>query len=416
MSAPTRPVLRYHGGKWRLAPWLIGFFPPHRTYVEPFGGAASVLLRKERAYAEVYNDLDDAVVNVFRVLRDPAKAARLRRALELTPFARTEYLSSYDPPRRAGDVERAHRMIIRAFMGFGSASATDDRPRGMRTRASTHRVALAPTGFRSNVMRSGTTPAHDWAGYPSQIDAFCARLAGVVIEQRAASTIIATHDGPETLIYCDPPYPHATRSAWKRGSTRHAYRHELTDDDHRALAQQLRGCRGMVAVSGYPCDLYDRELYADWERHERAHLADGARTRTEVVWLNSACSGAPDVVLHIDHVHPASKGGRDSDDNLVTACRDCNLSKSDRVLAITPAAARATVAHPDRCRRCGVMARAVDERPAPAPNFYSAWYACACGHAWSTTWSIAIRATPDQATALIGEWNEWNVAHERQLT
>jgi DNA adenine methylase len=272
MTAPTRPVLRYHGGKWRLAPWIISHFPPHRVYVEPFGGAASVLLRKQRSCAEVYNDLDGEIVNLFRVLRDPLTAMRLRELVTLTPFARREFKDAYTPT--TDPVERARRCIIRAFMGFGSASQYDGHA----------------TGFRANSNRSGTTPAHDWANWPGKIATFTERLGAVIIEERPAGAVIGQHDRADCLHYVDPPYVERTRGSLR--GVRQKYRHEMTDDDHRRLAEVLHDVSGMVVLSGYPCDLYDTELFPTWERHERAHMADGARPRTEVLWLNPACSRA----------------------------------------------------------------------------------------------------------------------------
>jgi len=276
MNGPRRPVLRYHGGKWKLAPWVLEHFPPHNIYVEAFGGAASLLMRKTRCYGEVYNDLDADVVNVFRILRDPVTAAELCKRISLTPFARDEFKAAYDEP--ADSIDAAHKMIVRSFMGFGSASMT----------------RMHITGFRSNSNRSGTIPATDWANWPSQVQEFVERLRGVVIENRDAVKVITQHDSPSTLHYVDPPYPHSTRSSLthKNGNRGHYYRHDMDDFEHRRLALALRERQGMVIVSGYTCPLYDDELYGDWKRVERAHYADGARPRTEVLWLNSACVAA----------------------------------------------------------------------------------------------------------------------------
>src|SRR5882672_6697622 len=129
---PTRPALRWHGGKWKLAPWIISHIPPHRIYVEPFGGAASVLLRKPRAYAEVYNDLDDWAVNLFLVLRDPEMSTQLTEQLRLTPFSRTEFECDRELGEAHGDrVELARRLVVRSFMGFGS-NAHNGRSTGFR--------------------------------------------------------------------------------------------------------------------------------------------------------------------------------------------------------------------------------------------------------------------------------------------
>lgn len=255
----TRPVLRWHGGKWLLAPWIIENLPPHRVYIEPFGGAASVLLRKPRAYAEVYNDLDCDVVNLFRVLRDAESGARLAELVRLTPFARDEQVEAYDPTDDA--VEQARKLIVRSFMGFGSNG--------------THRA----TGFRANSNRSGTTPARDWFNYPEALASVVERLRGVTIENLDACEVMAAHDTDEALHYVDPPYLPDTRDAGRD------YAHELTADDHEKLLAFLRGLKGAVVLSGYPHSLYDAAL-PGWTRIERDALADGARARTEVLWIN----------------------------------------------------------------------------------------------------------------------------------
>lgn len=99
--------------------------------------------------------------------------------------------------------------------------------------------------------------------------------------------MILQQDSPGTLHYVDPPYALSTRGDKCRGSgAGQVYRHEMTDDAHRELAQVLPGARGMVVLSGYPCALYDEELYPDWPRVSRRARADGARERTEVLWLS----------------------------------------------------------------------------------------------------------------------------------
>lgn len=270
MTDLSRPVLRWHGGKWKLAPWIIQHFPPHRVYVEPFGGAASVLLRKERSYAEVYNDLDTDVVNLFRVLRDRDSAVELERRLALTPFARDEHLSAY--PIAEDPVERARQLIVLSFMGFGSNGHNRRRK----------------TGFRANSNKSGTTPARDWANYPDCIATLVERLAGVVIENKDARAIMGQQDSLETLHYVDPPYLPETRSVGNKYDLKYAggmYAHEMNAECHAELLAFLVTLEGMVVLSGYPSPLYDEAL-PNWTRIERAAHADGARDRTEVLWLN----------------------------------------------------------------------------------------------------------------------------------
>ena len=281
-GAPTRPILRWHGGKWMLAPWIIQQFPSHRVYVEPYGGAASVLLRKPRSYSEVYNELDGEAVNLFQVLRSD-RAGELVEKLRLTAFARAEFEAAYQPGEDT--VERARCLVVRSFQGFGSDGFN---------------LGARQTGFRSNANRNGTTPARYWANYPDALGALIERFQGVVIESRDALACMAQHDGPDTLHYVDPPYLPETRSTKKKNGERyHAYAHEMTTENHINLLAYIQDLKGMVVLSGYPSTLYNETLPA-WHRVQRKAFADGARPRTEVLWLNPTAKAGRDLFAHAE--------------------------------------------------------------------------------------------------------------------
>jgi DNA adenine methylase len=172
-------------------------------------------------------------------------------------------------------------LLIRAAMGFGNSGATGSSPSSTGFRPN--------TGFRSNSNRANTTPAHDWRNYPANIPAVVDRLRGVVIENRDAVAVMAQHDSPETLHYCDPPYVHSTRSKGNPHCNKHNYRHEMTDADHQRFAEEVRALSGMVVVSGYRSELYDG-LFGRWARVDVGTHADGARDRVESLWLSPTVS------------------------------------------------------------------------------------------------------------------------------
>lgn len=266
------PVLRYHGGKYRLSKWLYEFFPKHKTYVEPFGGAASVLLRKERSHGEVYNDLDQDIFNLFNVLRDKYSSSRLIELCHLTPYSRDEFKLAYELTDEP--IERARRTIVRSAMGFGSGAASGHI-----------------TGFRCEASRKYNTSAHCWAKYPPVLKYVHARLQGVNIENRPAIDCITKHDAIDTLHYVDPPYLFETRTLNNRSGI---YRHEMDTNEHERLLSTLTSLDGFVVLSGYNNDLYN-DCLTGWRREEkqsRISAGSGTGLRTECVWINEQCSEA----------------------------------------------------------------------------------------------------------------------------
>lgn len=256
----------WYGGKYSHLDWLLPLLPKTKHFCEPFGGSAAVLINREPSPIETYNDIDGEVVNFFRVLRDQRDA--LIQAIALTPFSREEFEKALtEPTEGLSDLERARRFYIRARQVRT----------GLAQKASPGRWAYCRLTSRAGMAGAVSR----WLGAIEDLPLIAQRLLRVQIEHDDAIRIIKRYDSPETLFYCDPPYPHASRG------DRNAYGYEMTDDEHRELAEVLHAVKGKVAISGYHCDLMD-ELYSDWRSIEappkNAHSIK--KERTEVLWIN----------------------------------------------------------------------------------------------------------------------------------
>lgn len=264
-----KPPLTYYGGKTALAPRIAAALPPHRHYVEPFAGSLAVLLAKTPSLMETVNDLDGAIVNFWRVLRN--RPAELARVCALTPHSRAEFEDAEDVDT-GDDLERARLLWVRLTQGRSGR--------------------LKRAGWRHYVDPGSVSTAFPeyLDGYVDRMAAACERLHHVTLECRPALEIVERYGAAaDVLLYVDPPYLGSTRANDR------SYRHELmTDDEHRGLAAALYACKASVVLSGYASDLYDRELFPDWHRQTfvtgtgQGLDGDGWSNRTEVLWSNRA--------------------------------------------------------------------------------------------------------------------------------
>jgi len=236
--------------------------PPHKSYVEPFFWGGGVFFNKPPSPVETINDMDGDVVNFFRVCRD--RPDKLAEALRLTPWARDEREASYEPT--GNELERARRFAVRCWMTFG---AFRDKTRGWR-----HTTGKTPN--------AGPDNPNLWARLPQVVAEASKRLLEAQIENRPAINVIERFNGPEVLIYADPPYLHDTRTAHG-----YAYEHEMAATEHEELLRVLMAHKGMVLLSGYDHDLYNATLRG-WRKETLDTTAERGAVRTECLWINPA--------------------------------------------------------------------------------------------------------------------------------
>lgn len=269
LKRPTRRrriVFGWYGGKFSHLDWLLPRLPTAHHYCEPFSGSAAVLLNRDPAPVETYNDIDGDAVNFFRTLRE--RQDDLVRAIGLTPFAREEFhLAINGSTQDISELERARRFYIRARQARTGLAQT---------------ATLGRWANCKNTSRAGMSGVVSrWLGGVEALDEIAERLLRVQIENRPAAELIGLYDSAGTLFYCDPPYLHETRG------DSNAYGFEMDNQQHEKLAEVLKKCRGKVALSGYRCDMMDK-WYEGWKRYDAPvkQCHSTKQLRQECLWMN----------------------------------------------------------------------------------------------------------------------------------
>lgn len=250
-----KAILKYPGSKWRLAEWIISFFPEHKVYLEPFFGSGAVFFKKEPSYIETINDIDGQVVNLFRVCREhPRKLAKL---INLTPFSREEFENCYLPTKNS--IEQARRTVVRFHQSFGTTNCTKK-------------------SWKNVQVSGGPRCATLWNYLPECVKECCERLKNAQIENIDAIELIRRYDTKETLIYCDPPYLPELRK-------RNMYKYEFSLEQHKELLNVIKKSNAKIIISGYDNELYNIEL-KNWSSAELETTAQMGLTRVEKIWCN----------------------------------------------------------------------------------------------------------------------------------
>ena len=258
----------WYGGKYSHLDFILPNLPNDAEhFCDVFGGSAAVIINREPAPVETYNDIDSELTNFFRVLRDPSTSEQLIRAIGLTPFSREELVIACTPDRDIDSFERARRFFVRARQTRTGLAQTSSEGRWA------HCLLTSRAGMAGAVSR--------WLGSVEGLSEIVQRLQRIQIENVPALEAIERYDTPKTLFYLDPPYVHESR-----GDSA-AYGAEMTDADHIELAETLLEIDGRAAISGYRSDLYD-ELYRGWRRIDAdPKLCHSVRSeRQECLWVN----------------------------------------------------------------------------------------------------------------------------------
>lgn len=211
----TLPIIKWMGGKRRLADRILPLFPPHECYVEPFaGGAALYFMRPGRADVEVLNDINGDLINLYRVVQNHLE--EFVRQFKWALSSRQVFKWLQDTrPETLTDIQRAARFYYLQQSAFG----------GKVTGQTYGTATTQPPGLNLLRIEESLSAAH-------------LRLTNTYIEHLPWDECVRRYDRPHTLFYLDPPY-------WQTAG----YGPEFSWDQFELMAKLLKEVQGKAIIS-----------------------------------------------------------------------------------------------------------------------------------------------------------------------
>ena len=248
-----KPPMRYPGNKYNSLLHIVGRLPYMKTFVDVFGGSASVLLARRPHGLEVYNDRFSGVVDFYRALRDHLDL--LTERLDVLLHSREEWercvktWQEPNPETVAGLVERGARWDYSVQMAYGGIDRSWHRSLGS--------VNQSIAQYRAKIQLFPTIHT---------------RFANVQIENQEWWMCMNDYDSESTVFYLDPPYLDQADAH---------YKHIV---NHNQLLETIFRMKGFVALSGYPTPLYDKYTWSDRIEWQRGNSLSSGQV-TEVLWI-----------------------------------------------------------------------------------------------------------------------------------
>lgn len=117
----SRSFFPYLGGKSLASSEIVNYIPKHKTFIEPFCGAAWVFFKKPLVNVNVLNDKNKNLVNLFRVVK--SHKDEFLRLFNLLPVGTEEFqqfkFELYNDTYLT-DIERGIRYLYLISLSFSS--------------------------------------------------------------------------------------------------------------------------------------------------------------------------------------------------------------------------------------------------------------------------------------------------------